>query len=151
MKKYNILTPLAWFILGILIAILLGLCWFGCSSPFLKALNPTFTAQIQTPQGPLMIEIPAELPDFVTGNTYMPFLLVNNICMMRFSGITKDSCGNVINYYDLVIKCDTYKVIALRAMRFDTKKYWLYIEGIPVPASLKQINEEVEGLIGKGT
>lgn len=160
MSRYSIFsfmskpTPLGWLALGILIAIMVGICFLACSSPFVKTVqtivNPTFTAQIQTPQGPIAIQIPAELPDFVTGKIGAAFPGVGNICVLMYSGVTTNSEGRIIDRYEFIIKCNAPKILALRATTMDTDRFWIYIEGIPIPASHDQVKERIEGLIGKG-
>jgi len=131
----------------LLIAFMVALS--SCSFPFLQAINPTFTVQIQTSQGPVDIQIPAELPDFVTGKRFRGYTVGRNICMLSFQGVTLDSQGRYIDHYDFIVKCDKTRVIGLRATTMDTERFWIYIEGIPIPASHDQLKEKIEGLIGK--
>jgi len=121
----------------------------SCSFPFLQAVNPTFTAQIQRPQGAVSVQIPAELPDFVTGKRYHGFTVGQNICMLSFQGVTVDSQGRYVDHYDFIVLCNRLRIIALRATELDVERFWIYVEGIPIPASHNQVKEKIEGLIGR--
>lgn len=155
-KIKNPFTLWASWLFGIIFIILIIAFMVGtssCSLPFLKTVqeivNPTFTAQIQTPAGPLAIEIPAELPDFVTGKVGAAFPVAGNVCLLMYSGVTTNSEGRIIDRYEFVIKCDEHKIYALRATMIDTDRFWIYIEGVPIPASYDQVKEKIEGLIGR--
>lgn len=156
-KKKNPLTPWAsWAAILVIIFVIVAVVSIisSCSSPILQVVkeivNPTFTAQIHTPKGPIDVKIPAELPDFVTGGKCCHFEVSKDFYGIKFRGVTKDSHGRLIDYYILVVKRGKPgKVIALRAVQMDTDRFWWYIKGEPVPSSQDQVRERIEGLIGR--
>ena len=144
------LTRLAWGIIGFLVVVILGICLCRCSLPFLQVANPTYTVQLLTLDGAISVKIPAELPDFVTEGTCCNFKISEKLYGMKFRGIIKDTHGRLIDYYILVIKRGKpSKVIALRAVQMPTDKFWIYVKGEPVPASMDQVKEKIEDLTGK--
>lgn len=149
-KRKNPLTLWASWVIGLLcILLLVGFIVSITSCSFLQVVNPTYTAQIQTPQGPIDVQIPNELPDFVTGQQGLIYPVAGNICVLMYSGVTPNSEGRIIDRYEFVVKCDAHKILALRATTMDTERFWIYIEGIPIPSSHKQVKEKIEGLIGR--
>lgn len=149
MGRYNIFTSLGWRALGAVIVIILAICCcFACSFPFLQAVNPTFTTQMYSPQGSIDVQIPSELSDFVTKKTGFTIPLAGNICLLQFPGVRTDPEGRIIDHYEFIIKCDTYKILALKATVMDTEKYWIYVEGTPIPATHDQLKDKIETLRG---
>lgn len=154
MKRYNILTGAGWATLGFFIAVVLAICFFACSSPFLKTVqevvNPTITAQLQMPKGLINIKLPAVLPDFVTAGSFREFPVAGSIYGLKFKGVTVNQHEQIIDYYVLVLKRGSPdEPIALRAIKMGTERFWLYVKGIPVPASRDKIKEKVDWFIGK--
>lgn len=122
----------------------------GCSFPFLQAINPTYTVQLPTLDGTISVKIPAELPDFVTGGVCCKFKISENIYGIKFQGVIKDTDDRLIDYYILVIKRGKpSKPLALRAVQTPTDRFWVYIKGEPVPASMDQVKEKIDDLTGR--
>lgn len=143
-------TNLALAILAGLVLIIFAICLFGCSFPFLQAINPTYTVQLPTLDGTISVKIPAELPDFVTGSVCCKFKISESIYGIKFRGVIKDTDGRLIDYYILVIKRGKpSKPLALRAVQMPTDRFWIYIKGEPVPASMDQVKEKIDDLTGR--
>jgi len=140
----------------ILLLIAFMVAFSSCSSPFLKtitqAVNPTYTMQFMTLDGIATVKIPVELPDFITGGSCCLFEIADNIYGIKFKGVKKNQEGYITDYYILVMKREKPpKAIALRAVQMDTDRYWVYIKGIPIPASMDQVMEKIDWLIGEET
>ena len=114
-----------------LLLLLSILLLFGCAASLqtVKFSTPAF--------GDIEIMLPVEVPNF-TKDQYYALRITDKYCVLVFPQKN--------GFYKLIINYGKPKIYALIEIQADKTKGWVYIQGYPIPVSLKKIEDMLRGV-----